>query len=184
MSASHDSPPTPESRRSFLREVATLVVGAVVTAVPALAGLFAFLDPLQRRGGAAGFVRITSLEALPADGIPRKFPVLADKVDAWTKSPAAPVGAVYLRRTDAKTVRALNVVCPHAGCFVDYLPDRKSYFCPCHNSSFASDGTINDPGSPSPRPLDSLEVEVRHEREVWVRFQNFQAGHREKKPVA
>ena len=34
------------------------------------------------------------------------------------------------------------------------------------------------------RPLDTLEVQVRNKNEVWVRFQDFQLGIKEKKPVA
>ena len=77
---------------------------------------------------------------------------------------------------------ALHAACPHAGCFVDYRGDHKDFFCPCHNSSFAADGTVADPKSPSPRPLDTLDLEVRGS-EVWIRFQNFAAGHKEKRPV-
>src|SRR5438309_4689223 len=44
------------------------------------------------------------------------------------------LGAVYLRRTPDGKLQAFNVVCPHAGCFVDFLPERGMYLCPCHNS--------------------------------------------------
>jgi Rieske Fe-S protein len=104
-----------------------------------------------------------------------------DHVDAWTVSKNVPVGAVYLRRTGEREVQALNVVCPHAGCFVELK--AKAYACPCHNSTFAFDGSIQDPSSPSPRALDSLAVELRNGSEVWVRFQNFHAGRKEKVPV-
>jgi Rieske Fe-S protein len=66
---------------------------------------------------------------------------------------------------------------------VDYDLSRKGYHCPCHNSSFGVDGKIADPKSPSPRGLDELEVEIRGESEIWVKFQNFRAGGREKIPV-
>ena len=36
----------------------------------------------------------------------------------------------------------------------------------------------------APRGLDGLEVEIRNEKEVWVKFQNFQTGHARKIPVA
>ena len=78
-----------------------------------------------------------------------------------------PVGVVYLRRTAPTEVVALHSVCPHAGCFVDYQVDRKSFF--------AVDGSSNDPRSPSPRPMDSLSVEIRGQG-VWLRFQNFRPG--------
>lgn len=162
-----------------------MVVGAVVTLVPAVAGMWVWLDPMRRRSGAvaAGFSRITSLAALRNDGTPRKFTVFADRVDAWTRTPAVPVGAVYLRRTGERQVEALQTICPHAGCFVDYRHRERDFLCPCHNSTFSIDGAINDPKSPSPRPMDSLPVELRN-GEVWVRFENFQAGQKDKRVVS
>jgi hypothetical protein len=52
------------------------------------AGLLTLLDPLRRKAGISGFVHVTSLSALPEDGTPRRFPVIADRVDAWNKFPA------------------------------------------------------------------------------------------------
>ena len=176
-------PPNAE-RRDFFKKAAAAAISAVVGLIPALAGLAVILDPLRRKSAAGGFVRVTSLAALPNDGVPRKFPVLADRTDAWNKFPQTPVGAVYLRRTGEKTAEALNVACPHAGCFVDFVAARAGYFCPCHNSAFGLDGKVIDPRSPSPRAMDALEVEVRNDAEVWVRFQNYQAGKAEKISVA
>ena len=160
------------------------MIGGVVTLVPALAGLMVLLDPLRRKMSSGGAVKVTTLAALPADGVPRRFPVLADKVDAWNKYRNVPIGAVYLRRTGDGKVEALNVVCPHAGCFVDFSAERAMFLCPCHNSSFALDGRIADTKSPSPRALDSMSAEVRGNGEIWVTFQNFQAGRPDKVPVA
>lgn len=160
------------------------LLGAVLGLAPVAAGLRVWLDPLQRRGGAGAPVRVTSLDSLPADGVPRKFPVLADRTDAWNKFQNVPVGAVYLRRTMAGKIEALNVVCPHAGCFVDFKAESGKYLCPCHNSLFALDGKLASAASPAARGLDTLEVELRHEHEVWVKFQNFEAGKAQKVPVA
>lgn len=171
-------------RRDFFKKAATAVISAVIGIIPGLAGLTVIFDPLLRKSSAGGFVRVTSLAALPNDGLPRRFSVMADRSDVWNKFPDTPIGAVYLRRTGETSAEALNVVCPHAGCFVDFVAARRGYFCPCHNSSFALDGKINDPKSPSPRAMDKLEVEVRNGSEIWVRFQNFEAGKKEKHPVA
>ena len=172
------------SRRGFFKRTAANVLGAIVTIVPFAAGLALWLDPVRRKNSAGGqFVRVATLTAVPEDGVPRKFPVLASRVDAWNKSPETAVGAVYLRRAQGEKLRAFNVVCPHAGCFVDYHASKDSYLCPCHNSTFALDGKINDPRSPSPRGMDELEVEVRNDSEVWVKFQNFRAGIVEKIPA-
>ena len=173
-----------EDRRGFLKKLASGVIGAVITLIPAAAGLAVWLDPARRKSNTGGqTVRVASLNALPADGVPRKFTVLASRVDVWNKSPESAVGAVYLRREKGAKPRAFNVVCPHAGCFVDYMEAEDGYLCPCHNSTFALDGKISSPGSPAPRGLDELEVEIRNKSEVWVKFRNFRAGVPEKIPA-
>ena len=172
------------NRRDFFKKVLAASISAVVGLIPLGAGLAVWLDPLRRKSSSAGAVRVAALDALPADGVPRKFTVLADHMDAWNKSPATPVGAVYLRRTEDGKVEALNVVCPHAGCFVDFLPAGNGFHCPCHNSSFQLDGRIANRSSPAPRGMDTLEVEVRNEKEIWVKFRNFEAGRPQKIPLA
>ena len=172
----------PPDRREFCKQACCVVIGGVVGLAPVIAGLPVIFDPLRHSVGATGAIKVTTLESLPNDSVPRKFPIIADRSDAWNKFPQVPVGAVYLRRTGDKVITALHAACPHAGCFVDYRGDRKDFFCPCHNSSFAADGTVADPKSPSPRPLDTLDLEVRGS-EVWIRFQNFAAGHKDKRPV-
>jgi len=171
-------------RREFLKKACTVGVGTALVLVPLGAGLNVLFDPLRRSSAGAKRVFVASLDSLPNDGIPRKFTILASRIDAWNKFPNAAIGAVYLRRTGEQKVEALNVVCPHAGCFVDYKSDIKSFFCPCHNSSFALDGAVSDPKSPSPRGMDTLDVQVVNGKEIWVAFQNFQTGHAVKIPVA
>ena len=183
MNETNPVPPSSTPRRSFLKEAAAIVLGGLVTAVPFLAGLLTFLDPLRRKQGGGGFVRVTALSALAEDGSPRRFAVVADREDAWNKFPQVPVGAVYLRKAGEK-VHALNVSCPHAGCSVEFKNSNNSYLCPCHLSTFKLDGTLASDRSPSPRAMDALEVELRNGTEVWVRFQNFEAGKAAKHPVA
>src|SRR5688572_14959455 len=83
------APPEPP-RRSFLKQALTIAIGGLVMVVPAAAGLMVFLDPLRRRGGKGGaaagdYIPVASLDAVPADGRPRKFQVVADRIDAWNK---------------------------------------------------------------------------------------------------
>jgi len=175
------SPAQPE-RRGFLKGLSAIIIGGIVGIVPFLSGLAVLFDPLRRKSAAATGIHVASLNAIPEDGTPRKFTVLASRTDAWNKSPQTPIGAVYLRRTGPKTVQAFNVVCPHAGCFVEFQAAQKSYYCPCHRSAFASNGAIAS-ASPAKRGLDELEVEIRNGAEVWVKFQNFLAGKSEKIPT-
>jgi len=173
----------PPTRRGFFKQACAMVIGAIAGLVPLVSGLVVFFDPLRRKSRASEFVLVASLNALPEDGSPRKFAVIATRTDAWNKSPQTPIGAVYLRRSAEKAVQALNVVCPHAGCFVDYDMEKNGYSCPCHNSTFALTGQISSPSSPAPRGLDELKVEIRNQTEVWVKFQNFLAGEAAKLPA-
>lgn len=178
-----DVPDQPE-RREFLTKAAAVAIGTVATLVPAGAGLATFFDPLRRKSAAGRSVLVTTLMAVPNDGKPRRFEVIADREDAWNTFPQVPVGAVYLRRVDETKVEALNVTCPHAGCPVEYKEESGSFLCPCHDSRFKIDGTLADPLSPSPRGLDPLAVEIRNGSEVWVTFQNFEAGKAKRIPLA
>jgi menaquinol-cytochrome c reductase iron-sulfur subunit len=182
----------PETRRHFLQSALAVVIGGVVTLVPLAAGLMVYIDPLRRRKKAGkaqgGFIPVTPLSGLPADDKPRKFEVITDKVDAWTKTPNVAVGAVFLKRAkqgDKDIVTAWNVVCPHAGCFIDVTGDGKNFRCPCHNSSFHPDGKIVQGQCVSPRDMDKLEVDdaALAQGEVRVKFQNFTPGTHDKKPV-
>jgi len=165
-----------DSRRSFLAKALSIVTGGLATLAPVGAGVWAFLDPLRRSKAAASFLPITELAAIPDDGVPRQFPVIADRVDAWTGFAAEPIGAVYLRRAKgAETVDALSATCPHAGCFIDLEKATRCFRCPCHNSSFTLDGGIVNP-SPSPRAMDELECRVGGNGQVEVKWQKFRAG--------
>ena len=172
-------------RRGFIKG-ASCAIGAAIGVVPMAAGVRMALDPLSRKGIAADaeFVRLAEVSDLEA-GVPRKFAIVEDKRDKWSRYKDVPVGAVYLLREkgeDSKSsepkVIAYNTVCPHLGCFVDYRPEQQDYFCPCHDSNFALDGTLKK--GVSPRGMDTLEVEIRNGSEVWVKFQRFKANTKEK----
>ena len=181
-----DSPETPPrgdsasaDRRGFFAQAITLVLGTVSLLVPAVVGIVAYLNPLRQKGRAGVFMRLASLAELPEDGTPRKFSVIADRTDAWNRFPNEPIGAVYLRRTSDKAdpVVALQVICPHAGCSVEYKASAEGgkFFCPCHSASFGLSGQRLDKTSPSPRSLDTLEVKIENS-EILVKFQNFESG--------
>jgi len=148
-------------------------------AVPTMAGVVAFLNPLRQKSQGGQFMRLASLDAIPEDGTPLKVSVIADRADAWSRFPRESIGAVFLSRTAGQPggkVTALQVICPHAGCSINFDASGRKYFCPCHAASFDLAGIRTDATSPSPRNMDSLEVEVRDKNEVWVKFQTFGVG--------
>ncbi len=165
-----------DTRRGFAAKALALICGGLATMVPVGAGVWAFLDPLRRTAGVAKFLPVADLAAIPDDGVPRQYPVITDRTDAWTGFAAEPVGAVYLRREKgAMVVQALSATCPHAGCFVEMEPTGRCFRCPCHNSTFTLDGGIVAP-SPSPRAMDALDCRVGGSGEVEVKWQKFRAG--------
>jgi menaquinol-cytochrome c reductase iron-sulfur subunit len=168
---------TDKSRRGFFEKVSAVLFGGFALLVPGLTGLIAFLNPLRQKSQSGQFMRLASLDVLPEDGTPRKTPVIADRNDAWNRFPAEAIGAVFLRRVGGE-VKALQVTCPHAGCSIGLqgAPEGGKFLCPCHNASFDLDGKRTDKISPSPRDMDSLEVEIRNNSEVWVKFQTFHLG--------
>ena len=125
-------------------------------------------------------------DALPTNGLPKRFNVITDKIDAWNFIPDQPIGSVYLSlQTDGDgkdKVLAFNTTCPHAGCSVSYETTSNAYHCPCHNSSFELDGKRRDKKgkeNPSPRDLDAMEVDQERfakSGEVWIKFVNYYTG--------
>jgi len=183
------STPPESPRRGFLAGAASLAIAGFVAIVPFGAGLATLLDPIFRKSQKGKMRKIAALDAVPDDGIPRAFPVVADRRDAWNYYPKQPVGSVYLRRLPGETkVVAFHSVCPHAGCFVEFNTEKDGglFQCPCHNSDFEPNGKrINPEKCPSPRDLDTLEVDEKRlkQGEVWVEYKNFKAGHAEKEPI-
>ena len=192
MDSPNTSLPTPRNggsandRRGFMAKAAAIVIGGIIVVFPFVAGLGPLLDPLRRKNNNKDpLTPLAKLSELPEDGTPRRFQVITDRDDAWSRQPRQPVGAVYLRRVADGKVQAFTATCTHEGCFVDFRQDSKQYLCPCHQSPFTLDGEVIQP-SPSPRGMDSLEVEVRPdgdgEEVVFVRFEQFYTGRAEKEP--
>ncbi len=191
-----DSPTSPQpptdrsgsSRRSFF----AVVTGALATLTPALAGLATFLSPLLRKVKNHK-VRVALLDQVPDDGMPRFFPVIADREDAWNRYPQQRIGAVYLvRQPGEATPTAFTAKCPHAGCFVGYTLGDQQFKCPCHTSVFNLDGSrARGDDEVAPRDMDTLTVELRQRKavegqettEVLVEFVDYQTGRREKMPT-
>ena len=186
------SQPTGEHRRSFLGIAVALLAGAIATLTPLVVGVMTFLSPLLRRSRSLE-VRIALLSQVPADGMPRMFPVAVDREDAWNRYPQQKVGAVYLvRQPEQPQPIAFTAKCPHAGCFIGYAEGDELFKCPCHTSAFKLDGSrAKGDAEVSPRDMDQLPVQLKQidgaddqsVTEVWVEFIDFQTGKKEQVPT-
>lgn len=183
--ASHAAETT--SRRGLF-VLGTNLIGGAVALLVAIPGVKYLLDPLGRKQDASGFralpVTLNELEV----GVPRQFPIVETRTDAWVKYPPEPIGSVWLVRQAEGVeppVTAFTSECPHLGCAVNLAGDGKAFFCPCHASAFQLDGErIN---AIPPRSMDTLEVDTaslaQPNAPIRVKFQRFQTGSEEKTPL-
>lgn len=185
MPESENTPPAagspPIERREFLKAAACTVLGGCSLAAPIVAGVAVIAAPLRLKGAAVE-VNLSPLDALPVGGAPQLFQIVTDRRDAWTQFPKQAIGSVFLARTSETEVVAFHSSCPHLGCAVEFRSEIAAFYCPCHDSTFAKTGEVEGK-SPSLRGLDTLTVTVR-EGAVWVKFENFKAGIREKVATA
>lgn len=172
-------PDTP--RRNILAAILAGGLGALAGVLTVVPGLNVLVRPLlKEKPSASKKIRVALLSAIPPDGVARSFPVIDERVDQWSRYPREKIGSVYLVRESVDAPpRCFSATCPHLGCAVEYKPQQGEYRCPCHTSAFAQDGRVLS--GPSPRPLDTLEVEVRGDQ-VWVEYQKFRSVLAEKIP--
>lgn len=168
-----------QTRRSFLSLLSGLGA-SLVGVVLGIPGIRYLTDPLMRTSEEKGrWVTIGELTSLPKTH-PLEVPVVGEQVDAWTRSPEVRLGTAWVRRQQDGTVKAWNAECPHLGCKVGYDRKARQFECPCHESSFSTEGERL--GGPAPRSLDPLQTRV-NDGLVEIRFVRFRAQIPERQEV-
>ena len=71
-----------------------------------------------------------------------------------------------LIETVSREYKALSATCTHLGCTVQYRPDLREIWCPCHNGIYDLNG--RNLSGPPPRPLEEFQVQVRGD-DIFVR---------------
>lgn len=180
---------TPD-RRKFLGFIPFFVGILAIGATVVISIGEILLSPLRKKKGEesdGGYIFVTKIDSLSASDSPKKFKVFKRTLDAWTRYESKSVGSVYLKKIekeDGMKVLAWNARCPHGGCPVGFREKQDDFFCGCHNSRFTNTGQLPKEKTYSPRPMDTLKVEIRNDEEVWIEFINFQVGTSLKKPVS
>ncbi len=67
-------------------------------------------------------------------------------------------GRFYLARLADGGFIALSIRCTHLGCSINWEDEKKKFVCPCHASSFAINGDVENP--PAPTALDYFPVMI------------------------
>ena len=151
--------------------------GAALGCAVVVPGLVFVVGPARGSGGGGRWVRTVKLDAL-REGEPKRVSIVADERDAWTLTKDVELGAAWLVRRGDR-VLAWSATCPHLGCAIRAGDGagEGGFSCPCHASTFASDGKRGE--GPSPRDMDALATKVE-EGFVVVDFRKYRTGTPEK----
>lgn len=131
------------NRRRLLQFLLGTGIGASI--VSFLYPVITFILPPRTQGSAS-----ESHEA----GKPEDIQPNSGQVFQFGNQPA------LLIRTPEGDLRAFSAVCTHLGCTVNYEPEKKVIWCPCHNGIFDLHG--RNIGGPPPKPLPEYKVNIRN----------------------
>ncbi|OUC15259.1 MAG: hypothetical protein B0A82_07870 [Alkalinema sp. CACIAM 70d] len=63
------------------------------------------------------------------------------------------------------TLTAVDPICTHQGCVVNWQKEKGAFVCPCHGAVFSPEGKVLQ--GPADRDLPTYPVELRGQ-EIWV----------------
>lgn len=140
------------NRRGFFRKL-IMSVGLVASYGTGAVYAIQFLLPKKQKAKFRKLL-IASLDDLPTNGS-KTFKDLSGR-------------EIVLVNTD-QGLKAISTTCTHLGCKAYWEPDNDRFFCPCHDGVFDVNGNVVS--GPPPRPLDSYQVEVDENDNVFVLLQ-------------
>ena len=167
MSRAEDAGPSFEKRRSFLGTLVALgsfCVGGLLS-VPLVR--FTIFPLLRRTTEVKGSV-VGSVAEFSSLTEPTLRTIQIEQVDGWRKTVSEK--AVYVTKDDRGRLSVLSSICPHLGCTVPWVAEKKAFACPCHGAIFSQDGARIS--GPALRGMDTLETAVE-DGQLLVRFQYF-----------
>ena len=134
MSESRADPP--HNRRSFLAALlalGSLCIGGLLSVPLIRFALFPLLRPTTELkpssvGSLGGFASLTE---------PVLRTIQIEQVDGWRK--VVSEQDVYVTKDSRGALLVLSSICPHLGCIVPWVGDKRQFVCPCHVSVFAAD---------------------------------------------
>jgi cytochrome b6-f complex iron-sulfur subunit len=131
------------TRRTLMKGLFGLVGGLGLGGL--IYGIYRFLAP---GAGADASVEI-SLSDIPMGGA---YPF------QYGTSPG------LLFRGEEGSMKAFSLVCTHLACTVTWNPEKKNFYCPCHEGLFDAEGHVIS--GPPPAPLERFKVEVKGDKAV------------------
>jgi quinol---cytochrome c reductase iron-sulfur subunit, bacillus type len=149
-----ESPDTPGTTRRSFHVAAIHGLWGLITAalgVPAL--IYLLVPPKLRRR--SEWVEAGDISKLGPNA-PMEFGFRRNRVDGW-KVISEKSTAWVVKFPDNRVV-AYAPECTHLGCAYHWDQGRNEFVCPCHNSIFSIEGTVEE--GPAPRPLDRYQTRI------------------------
>jgi cytochrome b6-f complex iron-sulfur subunit len=119
-------------------------------------GLTGWLSGCRPKAGedAEGFARFVELAVLDESG--------AILQDYFAKDPVM----VVRDPQDKNVIHAINALCTHQQCLVNWQKEKSVFVCPCHGSTFAPDGKYLQ--GPAKTALQTFPTKIK-DGDVWVK---------------
>jgi len=142
-------------RRQFFNRVLAWTGGAIGVGAGAPLLGFGVLPALKEE--ALEWARLGPVEMF-VTGEPKLVPFTHVIPKPWPEEPVK--HAVYVLKKSETEFVVYDIRCTHVGCPVNWSPQAKRFFSPCHGGMFDIDGRVL--AGPPPRPLDRYEVKVEN----------------------
>jgi len=151
-----EEPTSDSSRRRFLGSVTRGILGAISSILAVLGG-GAALSSTGRQQEA--WLAASALSDLP-DNEPTPVTLSVMKVDGFRE--VLQRRTIFLVKTGASEVIALDATCTHLGCLVAWDTQAQAFKCPCHGGVYDKSGAVTD--GPPPEPLVTIATKVDGQR--------------------
>ena len=141
------------NRRDFMKTIIVGIGGLISAAIGLAAIPYIMGQALKKESDE--WIPLGSVNKVEAN-IPTLFKTTLTTQTGWISSEEEL--SVYVLTSNGQEYVVMSNVCTHLGCRVRWIPERDSFFCPCHNGVFSKDGAVLD--GPPPRPLDRFVSKV------------------------
>jgi len=131
------------SQRIHLKSATAILLVLALITIPAGIG-FAFIFSGRAAPSRPEWVKVATIEQLPKDGEPRRFPIVLRRTDAWMRLSDETIGHVFLRRiSDSDTILCLRSTFG-PGCPVEFDSSSANLIVPCWQLTFDINGKSMD----------------------------------------
>ena len=140
-------------RRNFMKVAIAGIGGLIGTAIGLPAIPYIMGPALQKESD--DWIQLGSISKVELN-IPTLFKKTIETQTGWINTEEEI--SAYVLTSNGQDYVVMSNVCTHLACRVRWIPEKDSFFCPCHNGVFAKDGTVV--AGPPSRPLDRFESKV------------------------